>query len=201
METNIEAPRPEAPPYNWPSHDLKNLVLLAPMSPYTRALLRIKFNCPVPDGATTFEQIEAWLATLKPIPKPPTSASIWDAGWTPPHDTTAAEIRRGEYIEVDAQETGHNHYTRSWTKRSEVQVPLSVWEAGKDAVEEYVQDEISTLEEDEDDRRFEFSESGDDTDFEIIDDLDALMERAEQMIAERDGDDEDEDEDEDEDDE
>jgi hypothetical protein len=162
--------------------------MLAPMSPYTRALLRIKFNCPVPDGATTFEQIEAWLATLKPIPKPITSTI-----WNPPHDTTTDEIRRGEYIEVDAEETGYNRYTRNWTKRSEVQVPLSVWEEGKDAVEEYVQDEISTLEEDEDCHSLEFSESGDDTEFEIKDDLDELMERAEQMIAERDGDNEDED--------
>ena len=196
METKIETPRPEAPPYNWPSHDLKNLVMLAPNSPYTRALLRIKFNCPVPDGATTFEQIEAWLATLKPI-KPTTSATAWTNGaWTPPHDTTTDEIRRGEYIEVDAEETGYNTYTRSWIKRSEVQVPLSVWEAGKDAVEEYVQDEISTLEEDEDCHSLEFSESGDDTDFEINDDLNDLMEQAEQMIRQRDGEDEDEDEDE-----
>jgi N-acetyl-anhydromuramyl-L-alanine amidase AmpD len=62
-EFKSEAAHSEAP-YQWPNHDLKNLVMFAPMSPYTRTLLRIKFNDPVPDGATTFEQIEAWLAEV-----------------------------------------------------------------------------------------------------------------------------------------
>jgi hypothetical protein len=192
METNIEAPRPEAPPYNWPNHDLKNLVMLAPMSPYTRALLRIKFNCPVPDGATTFEQIEAWLATLKPIPKIPKTTPA-PAHWTPPHDPAADEIARGEYLNVDAQETGYNYYTRSWVKRTCVQVPLSVWEQGRDEVREYVANQISDLEEDEEDYDYDFDRTSDDTSFSIEDDLRSLMEQAEEMIAERDGDDEDED--------
>jgi hypothetical protein len=189
METNIEAPRPEAPPYNWPSHDLKNLVLLAPMSPYTRALLRIKFNCPVPDGATTFEQIEAWLATLKPIP-----AQRKACEWTPPHDTTEDEIARGEYLEVDAEETGYNYYTCSWIKKTCVQVPLSVWEQGRDRVRDFVANIISDLEEDEDDD-YEFQRTSDDTSFSIESNLRSLMEQAEEMIAERDDEDEDEDED------
>ena len=186
METKIETPRPEAPPYNWPSHDLKNLVMLAPNSPYTRALLRIKFNCPVPDGATTFEQIEAWLATLKPIPKP-----RQDTAWVPPHDSQTDEIARGEYLEVDAEETGCNNYTRSWKKKGCVQVPLSVWEQGKDEVEEYVRNEIEDLTEDEDDYDYEFDYSGNDTDFSIENDLDTLMEEAEGLIADRDAEDED----------
>ena len=187
METKIETPRPEAPPYNWPSHDLKNLVMLAPNSPYTRALLRIKFNCPVPDGATTFEQIEAWLATLKPIAKP-----RQDTAWVPPHNPQTDEIARGEYLEVDAEETGYNNYTRSWIKKDCVQVPLSVWEQGKDEVEDYVRSEIEDLSYDESDHD-EFDSSGDDTDFSIENDLDTLMEEAEALIRQRDGD-EDEDE-------
>ena len=194
METNIETPRPEAPPYNWPSHDLKNLVMLAPMSPYTRALLRIKFNCPVPDGATTFEQIEAWLATIKPIAKP----IIQDlyGNWTPPHNPIEDELARGEYLEVDAEETGYNIYTRSWRKRDCVQVPLSVWEEGRAAVKEYVRDAIEEMSENEDIYDYNFSESGDDTDFNIESNLTELMEQADEMIRQRDEEDEDEDEDE-----
>ena len=188
METNIETPRPEAPPYNWPSHDLKNLVMLAPMSPYTRALLRIKFNCPVPDGATTFEQIEAWLATLKPIhvPKP----NVWTPTWQP--NSEEEEIRRGDYIKVDAEEDGYNKYTRNWTKRDDVKVPLSVWEQGLDEVREYVQNAISELEEDEH-YDYDFDETcygG----YTIHSNLRSLMATAEEMIRQRDGEDEDEDE-------
>ena len=191
MET-IEAPRPEAPPYNWPSHDLKNLVRLAPTAPYTRALLRIKFNCPVPDGATTFEQIEAWLATLKPIAKP-TPTTAWNGVWTPTHNPQIDEIARGEYLEVDAEETGYNRYTCNWTKQARVQVPLSIWEEGRAAVKEYVRYEIEEMEENEN-SDYEFDCTGDDTNFNIESNLTELMGQADEMILQRDGEDEDEDE-------
>jgi hypothetical protein len=188
METNTDTLRPEALPYKWPSHDLKNLVLLAPMSPYTRALLRIKFNCPVPDGATNFEQIEAWLATLKPLKPIPAP----EKAWTPPHNPEADEIRRGEFVEVDAKETGYNRYTRDWVKQGRIEVPLSIWEQGMDEVRDYVANEISEYTEDEDGSDYEFDTSGDDTDFCIESDLDDLMEEAERLISQRDGADEDE---------
>jgi hypothetical protein len=175
METNIEAPRPEAPPYNWPNHDLKNLVLLAPMSPYTRALLRIKFNCPVPDGATTFEQIEAWLATLKP-PTPP----------LPAPQRRRNEFDLGEFILVTGVETGYCVYNRSYEKRDEIKVPLSVFEEGKRAVRDYVRDAIGDQDADDSWSDYDYAETIL-NDFNIEDDLDDLMERAEYMIADRDG--------------
>lgn len=192
MTTTIETPRPEAPPYNWTSHDLKNLVMLAPNSPYTRALLRIKFNCPVPDGATTFEQIEAWLATVKPIPK----QRLQDFYQSSQGNSPTHEISRGEYIAVDANETGYNNYTRNWTKAGCVQVPLSVWEQGLNDVQDYVQSEISELDECESDD-LDFESSGNDGNLSIENDLDALMEEAETLIANRDRDDDDDDEDDD----
>ena len=177
METNIEAPRPEAPPYKWPNHDLKNLVLLAPNSPYTRALLRIKFNCPVPDDATTFEQIEAWLATLKPHKPPPLP---------PPPSRPRNEVDRGEFILVTGVETGYCVYNRSYEKREEIQVPLSVFEQGKRAVKDYVRDIIGDCDADDSYNDYEYAETIFD-DFDTEDDLDALMERADAMIADRDG--------------
>ena len=178
METNIEAPRPEALPYKWPNHDLKNLVLLAPNSPYTRALLRIKFNCPVPDGATTFEQIEAWLATLNPhTPLPP-----------PPSRPTGFrnELDLGEFILVTGVETGYCVYHRSYEKREEIKVPLSVFEQGKRAVRDYVRDIIGDQDAEDSWNDYEYAETIFD-DFNTEDDLDALMERADAMIADRDG--------------
>lgn len=190
MTTTIETPRPEAPPYNWPSHDLKNLVMLAPNSPYTRALLRIKFNCPVPDGATTFEQIEAWLATVKPIPKQ-RQQDFYQSSQPIQGNSQNYEISRNEYIAVGAKEIGYNNYTRNWTKAGCVQVPLSVWEQGLNDVQDYVQSEISELEEDED-GDLDFESSGGDVTFFIEDDLDALMEEAETLIANRDRDEDEE---------
>ena len=177
METNTDTLRPEALPYKWPSHDLKNLVLLAPMSPYTRALLRIKFNCPVPDGATNFEQIEAWLATLKPPTPPPLPPA-------PPRRRN--EVDLGEFILVTGVETGYCVYNRSYEKRDEIRVPLSVFEQGKRAVRDYVRDVIGDQDADDSYNDYDYSETIL-NDFDIEDDLDDLMEQAEDMVAERDG--------------
>ena len=106
----IEAPRPEAPPYKWPNQDLKNLVQLAPLSPYTRALLRIKFNRPVPDGCGNFEQIEAWLATLPPIRIPCSQP----ASHRPPASASYSEIRRGEFVPVEARMHGTETQYVNW---------------------------------------------------------------------------------------
>ena len=186
METNIEAPRPEAPPYNWPNHDLKNLVLLAPMSPYTRALLRIKFNCPVPDGATTFEQIEAWLATLKPpTPPPPSTHPTPFIPWTNPREQ---EIERGEYIEVTGLIEGYELRKEYYKQYADVRVPLSIWlqaimDDDRDDLEQYVADRVRNTSHDYCDS--EYYDSGDETSFDIQDDLDELMKQAQQMLEER----------------
>ena len=126
----IEAPRPEAPPYTWPNQDLKNLVQLAPMSPYTRALLRIKFNRQLPDGCTTFEQIESWLATLPPVrfSSPPAYSH------RPPAPSRNVEIQRGEFITVEARIYGSETQYVGWSKEGGVDVPLSVWQDGAEAV-------------------------------------------------------------------
>jgi hypothetical protein len=182
METNIEAPRPEAPPYNWPSHDMKNLVMLAPMSPYTRALLRIKFNCPVPDGATTFEQIEAWLATLKPPKRPPPARTPS----TP--NPREQEIERGEYIEVTGLIEGYELRKEYYKQYADVRVPLSIWlqaimDDDRCDLEQYVADRVRNASYDYCDS--EYYDSGDETSFEIQDDLDTCMEEAQQMLEER----------------
>jgi hypothetical protein len=187
METNIEAPRPEAPPYNWPNHDLKNLVLLAPTSPYTRALLRIKFNCPVPDGATTFEQIEAWLAEIKPVAKPAVSDR-----WQPDRPTRsqllAQEIERGEYIEVTGEIEGYELRREYYSQTADVRVPLSIWlqaimDDDRDDLEQYVADRVRDASYDYHDS--EHYDNGDETSFEIEDDLDTCTEEAQRMLEER----------------
>jgi hypothetical protein len=188
--TTIEAPRPEPLPFCWPSQDLKNLVQLAPLSPYTRALLRIKFNRPVPDGCTTFEQIESWLATLPTTsPTPPPACSTTS---TTPQMTywerQQAEIDRGEYIEVEATMDGTETQYVSWSKSGTVQVPLSVWEDGETAVKEYVRDDIEECDMDYGDT--EYGDTRTDN-FEIEDDLDDLMAEAETMIQARDGEEDD----------
>ena len=184
-ESTIESPRPEAPPYNWPNQDLKNLVTLAPMSPYTRALLRIKYNRPVPDNCTTFEQIEAWLATL------PTAETIRAASTPSLHSRNGnREIENDEYVDVEARLTGYSNYTQSWEKSGTISVPLSVWERGTEEVEDYVRMRIEDLDESSD-GEYEYNGSGDDDNFEIEDDLDDLMEDAEALIRQRDGEEDD----------
>lgn len=183
--TTQETPRPEAPPYAWPNHDLKNLVMLAPMSPYTRALLRIKFNCPVPEECQTFEQIEAWLATL-PVPT-----------WRRPSPPPLPALPRRPYVtdedclDVEAKICGSNYYYKEWEKRGTVSVPLSIWEQGQNRVEEYVDNELSGYDEDEYDH-LEFAYTGDDEDFEFEDDIERLMAQAQEMIEARDAEDEEE---------
>jgi hypothetical protein len=194
MNTTIEAPRPEPLPFCWPSQDLKNLVQLAPLSPYTRALLRIKFNRPVPDGCTTFEQIEAWLATLPPpVPPPPTPRNA--PTYTAPRSTRRDEISRGEYVTITGRIEGWSLMREYWTQEEDVQVPLSIWEDGENAVRDYVYREVC-----DSDRSYGETEGTGDRDddgLEILDDLEDLLEQAEEMIARRDGE-EDEDEDDDE---
>lgn len=182
-ESTIESPRPEAPPYNWPNQDLKNLVTLAPMSPYTRALLRIKYNRPVPDNCTTFEQIEAWLATL------PTVETTRASGYSSARNRNR-EIDNDEYVDVEARLTGYSNYTQNWEKSGTISVPLSVWELGKDEVEEYVRLKIDDFDECSD-GDYEYNGSGDDDNFEIEGDLDGLMEDAEALIRQRDGEEDD----------
>ena len=187
--STIESPRPEAPPYNWPNQDLKNLVTLAPMSPYTRALLRIKYNRPVPDNCTTFEQIEAWLATL---PTAETQAAARSSntreygGPTSRSQRERREIENDEYVDVEAKETGYNNYTQNWEKSGTIRVPLSVWEQGISDVEEYVRERIEEMDENSDYSDYDYNDRGD-SDFEIEDDLDDLMEEAQTLIRQRDG--------------
>ena len=187
-ESTIESPRPEAPPYNWPNQDLKNLVTLAPMSPYTRALLRIKYNRPVPDNCTTFEQIEAWLATLPTAET--TRAASTPSAWGFNSRNRNREIENDEYVEVEAKECGYSNYTRSWEKSDTIKVPLSVWEQGISDVEEYVREKIEQMEENDDYSNYEYNDQGD-SDFEIESDLDDLMEEAQTLIRERDGEEDD----------
>ena len=182
MSNPIEAPRPEAPPYTWPNQDLKNLVQLAPMSPYTRALLRIKFNRPVPDACTTFEQIEAWLATFPKAIQPKPTSQAED----PPWRRREAEIARDEYIAVEATMSGSETRYVPWSKSGSIDVPLSVWERGLRAVEEYVESELNDFDSDYDEYNINYGDSDTD-DFTIEDDLDDLMEEAEAAIRARDG--------------
>ena len=184
MET-IEAPRPEAPPYNWPSHDLKNLVRLAPTAPYTRALLRIKFNCPVPDGATTFEQIEAWLAEIKPVAKP---AAVYENARPTTSQLRAQEIERGEFIRVTGKIEGYELRKVYYKQYADVRVPLSIWlqaimDDDRDALEEYVADRVRNASYDYQDS--EFYDTGEEESFEIQDDLDTCTEEAQMMLEER----------------
>ena len=177
----IEAPRPEAPPYTWPNQDLKNLVQLAPMSPYTRALLRIKFNRPLPDGCTTFEQIESWLATLPPVrfSSPPAYSP------RPPAPSRNVEIQRGEFITVEARIYGSETQYVGWSKEGGVDVPLSVWQDGAEAVRDYVEAELEDYDPDYGDTDYgDWNTDG----LELESDMEELMERADRMIRERDGD-------------
>lgn len=194
---NIEAPRPEPLPYTWPNQDLRNLVQLAPMSPYTRALLRIKYNRPVPENCTTFEQIDAWLATLPaPAPTPQKAApsgGFINAGNTgiSTYERRRREIANGEFLNVTGKIDGYEYRKEYWTKECTVEVPLSVFEEGEDAVRDYVDEEVRECDPDYGDSDYDSSE---DDGIEIEEDLDDLMAEAEEMIRIRDGEDEDEDE-------
>jgi len=191
--TNIEAPRPEPLPFRWISQDLKNLVQLAPMSPYTRALLRIKFNRPVPENCTTFEQIEAWLATLPkaPTPAPAPAPAAWPISNTNPN-SHRAQLERGEFIEVEGQINGYDNCTIGWYQCDCVRVPLSIWEQGLNDVEDYVRERVENSQKEYGDTS-DYEYGGDDG-IEIDVDLDSLMEDAERMIRERDGEEDEDDE-------
>lgn len=194
---NIESPRPEPLPFRWPSQDLKNLVQLAPMSVYTRALLRIKFNRPVPENCTTFEQVEQWLATLPPLKDLPSPRQSFTQAVSVPRSTyhrLRDEVHRGEYISVTGRIEGHTNCIENWTQELTVEVPLSIWEDGVDAVRDYVEDKVRDADRDYGDT--ESTGDGDDDGLEIEEDLDDLMAEAEEAIARRDStdtDDEDED--------
>ena len=180
MSTTIEAPRPEAPPYTWPNQDLKNLVQLAPMSPYTRALLRIKFNRPVPDACTTFEQIEAWLATLTPPKRTP--APYVDP-YAEQHLRETLEIERGEYLAIEANQEGWDLRKEFWRKREQIKVPLSIWEEGECAVIEYAEEWLNNCDQDVYDS--DYGGDGDSDDI-WIRDFGDLIQEAEEKIAGRD---------------
>lgn len=196
-ETTVESfeilePGPKIP-FNWPNEDLKNLVKAAPASPYTRALLRVKFNKPLPPEALTFEAIEEFLATL-----PPPAIKASALKYPTPAPTTGRrsesdELRAGEYVEVEGTREGYTHSTENWTKNATVRVPLSVFENGPDAVEDYVREWVDDNAEcDYGDSDYGGSEYGD---FNLDTDLDDAMTEAEEKIAERDGTNNDEDED------
>lgn len=194
-QPNIEAPRPEPLPYTWPNQDLRNLVQLAPMSPYTRALLRIKYNRPVPEDRTTFEQIDAWLATL-PAPTPPKkqtpASNVWARPGPSTYDLQRQEIANGEYLRVNGRIDGYECRKEYWRRECEVRVPLSVFEEGVDAVRDYVEEEVRDCDPDYGDS--DYDGDGSDDGLEIEECLDDLMAEAEEMIRVRDGEDEDEDE-------
>jgi hypothetical protein len=185
MSTTIEAPRPEAPPYTWPNQDLKNLVQLAPMSPYTRALLRIKFNRPVPDACTTFEQIEAWLATLTPPKRTP---ALYVDPYANQHLLATQEIERGEYLEILATQEGWDLRKEFWKKRERIKVPLSIWEGGESDVEEYALEYLRDCDHDVYDSDYAGDSEDDGV---VIKDFEELMQQAEDMISERDEENED----------
>ena len=183
------------PPFCWPDEDLKNLVRSAPTAAFTRALLRIKYNKPLPPEAVTFEAIEEFLATLPPPPVAPAkkSSATIDRLPSPTIRRRSEEIRAGDYVTVEGTRQGYTNTQENWTRSGAVEVPLSVFEEGEDAVEEYVQDKV-----DEMDLDYGHTESGEDEwgEFEIDTDLSVAIEEAEAKIAERDGTDEEDEEDE-----
>lgn len=184
--TTIEAPRPEPPPFAWPSQDLKNLLQLAPVSPYTRALLRIKFNRPVPENCQTFEQIENWLATL-PLILPPSRYPVAQVrAWqgNSEYERQRREIDNGEFLTVTGRIEGYEYRKEYWTKETDVKVPLSVFEEGEDAFRDYIEERVRDSDADYGDS--DYADGGEDDGLEIDEDFEELMERAEEMIAQRD---------------
>ena len=184
-------PEGTAPPYRWPNEDLKNLVKAAPASPYTRTLIRVKFDRPVPAEATTFEAIEEWLKTLPPG-KHAAPKEVIHIGRNTPRSNTRSEIDRGEYIEIEAHIDGYNNCIERWTQSGTVRVPLSVFEEGESSVVEYVKDKSEDFERDWGDT--EGGEYGGDDGIDFDTDLEDAMAEAEAKIRERDGTDDEDDE-------
>lgn len=184
-------PIPPAPPFQWPNENMKNLVAAAPASPYTRALLRVKFNVPIPPEAVTLEAIEAFLKDHKPVvAAPPAVEARPQPSTLPPRPPASlysrrrAEIDRGEYIAVTGRIDGYTYATEHWTQEATVRVPLSVFEDGEDEVDDYVRSEVSDADRDYGDTDYGDSEV---TDFEIDACMSDVMQEAEDKIAERDG--------------
>ena len=176
---------PPPPKFRWPSEDLKNLVSAAPTSPYTRALLRVKYNKPLPPEAVTLEAIEEFLAALPPVVAP--ARNRGSTPLPPPasptrRSTDREQIDRGEYVEVQGRRDGRTYSTENWTKSGTVRVPLSVFEEGERAIKDFVSDVVDDMETDYGDTDYGDTEYDD---FEIESDLDEAMEEAERMIAER----------------
>ena len=185
-EDGTVSPPPPKPAFRWPSADLKNLVIAAPTSPYTRALLRGTYNKPLPPEAMTPEAIEEFLASLPPVEAkkaaaPPPAAPAPAIGR---RATQRQELIAGEYVDVDGRREGTTTQYESWTKSGTVRVPLSVFEECEYAVKDYVKDEVDNMEPDYGNTDYGDTDYGD---FEIDSDMTEVMEEAERLIAERDG--------------
>jgi len=124
-------------PYRWINSHLKNLVQAAPTSPYTRALLRIKFNSPVPDECQTFEQIESWLATISDN-FAATQQEI-NREW----HNRQQEINRGEYRTIRGHIEGYEIRKEYYRKSYQVKVPRSLFTSeNHDEILEWVYSEV-----------------------------------------------------------
>jgi hypothetical protein len=86
---------------------------------------------------------------------------------------------------VEARIYGSETQYVGWSKEGGVDVPLSVWEDGAEAVRDYVEAELEDYDPDYGDTDYgDFNTDG----FEFESDMEDLMERADRMIRERDGD-------------
>lgn len=158
-------------PYRWTNAHLKNLVQAAPNSPYTRALLRIKFNNPVPEECQTFEQIETWLASLPSV----TPRTCYDYYQT--NEDRHREIDRGEYIQIRGRIEGFEIKKEYYRKSYRVKVPLSLFTAeNHEEILDWVYSEVEESDPDYYDN--DYMNGGEETDRYIEENLDDLIAEA-----------------------
>jgi hypothetical protein len=176
------------PPFQWPTRELAVLVERFPRAETTRAILRRVYGTPPPGEAVTPEALAEWAATQKV--------------WTPPTPiATPSPARRNTDVRtirvagsIDGHTYGSCSYTESWTVRGHVDVPLSVFEEGEDAVRNYVEEEFR----DNGDRNYgeyEYADHESDNDEvnDIYIDVADAMEVYEQLTAEEEEEEEEED--------
>lgn len=134
--------------FDWPTQDLRVLCSQFPAAPYTRMLLRLTFGEPPPDDATTYERLVEWARVRKaqsqtaapvqgPVPTaPPTGVRRMSTA-----ERREAEIRRGEYVEVEATLSGTETVSRPYTHSATVRVPFSILrERDEDVFRSFVED-------------------------------------------------------------